>query len=159
MAELELTRVPEMTTGMLIRRPAVDVFEAFVNPAITSKFWFSRGSARLEVGKPVQWDWEMYGMSITVKAKTLEPHRRIVIEWPSYKGQTAVEWEFEPVAAGTFVNVSERGFTGTGDELVQQVTDSTGGFSLVLAGLKALLEHDVKLNLVVDRFPKGIAAR
>jgi hypothetical protein len=27
---------------------------------------------------------------------------------------------------------------------------------LVLAGLKALLEHNVQLNLVPDRFPKGI---
>jgi hypothetical protein len=26
----------------------------------------------------------------------------------------------------------------------------------VLAGLKALLEHDVRLNLVADRFPEGI---
>jgi hypothetical protein len=37
------------------------------------------------------------------------------------------------------------------------VTGSTQGFSLVLAGLKALLEHNVRLNLVADRFPKGIA--
>jgi len=156
MAQLELSRVPEMTTAMLIRRPPSDVFEAFVNPEITSKFWFSRGSARLEVGKPVKWDWEMYGMSIEVQAKVIDPHRRIVIEWPSYKGQTTVEWTFEPLATGTFVNVSERGFTGTGDELVKQVTDSGEGFSLVLAGAKALLEHDVKLNLVPDRFPKGL---
>jgi hypothetical protein len=27
---------------------------------------------------------------------------------------------------------------------------------LVLAGLKAFLEHNVRLNLVADRFPKGI---
>jgi hypothetical protein len=26
----------------------------------------------------------------------------------------------------------------------------------VLAGLKALLEHGIQLNLVADRFPKGI---
>jgi hypothetical protein len=39
---------------------------------------------------------------------------------------------------------------------VKQVTDSTQGFSLVLSGLKALLEHDVKLNLVADRYPKGV---
>jgi hypothetical protein len=47
-------------------------------------------------------------------------------------------------------------FVGDGDELVKQVTDSTQGFTLVLAGLKALLEHDVRLNLVADRYPKGI---
>jgi hypothetical protein len=39
---------------------------------------------------------------------------------------------------------------------VKQATDSMQGFVLVLAGLQALLEHDVRLNLVVDRFPKGI---
>jgi len=33
---------------------------------------------------------------------------------------------------------------------------STGGFTIVLAGLKALLEHNIQLNLVADRFPKGL---
>jgi hypothetical protein len=28
-----------------------------------------------------------------------------------------------------------------------------GGFTLVLAGLKALLEHNVVLNLVADHYP------
>ncbi len=36
---------------MLIRRPIAEVFEAFVDPAITARFWFSRGDARLEAGK------------------------------------------------------------------------------------------------------------
>jgi len=54
------------------------------------------------------------------------------------------------------VRITEAGFTGDGDELVKQVTSSTQGFSLVLAGLKGLLEHDVQLNLVRDRYPKGI---
>jgi hypothetical protein len=27
---------------------------------------------------------------------------------------------------------------------------------LVLVGAKALLEHDIELNLVADRYPKGI---
>jgi uncharacterized protein YndB with AHSA1/START domain len=68
-----------------------------------------------------------------------------------------VEWTFAPQDDGTtFVRITEAGFTGDGDELVKQVTDSTQGFSLVLAGLKALLEHDVRLNLVADRYPKGI---
>jgi uncharacterized protein YndB with AHSA1/START domain len=43
---------------MLIRRPVSDVFEAFVNPDITTKFWFTQSSGRLEAGKQVQWDWK-----------------------------------------------------------------------------------------------------
>jgi uncharacterized protein YndB with AHSA1/START domain len=102
-------------------------------------------------------DWEMYDVSIEVTPKTIEPDRRIVIEWQGYSGPTTVEWTFAPLKDGTtFLRVSESGFTGTGDQLVKYVADSTQGFSLVLAGLKAFLEHGVRLNLVGDRYPKGV---
>jgi uncharacterized protein YndB with AHSA1/START domain len=157
MDKLQLTQTPVSKTGMLIRRPAAEVFEAFVNPEITRKFWFTQSSGRLEAGQPVQWDWEMYGVSIPVTAKAIEPNQRIVIEWPGYSGPSTVEWTFAPQEDGTtFVSITEAGFTGNGDELVKQVADSTEGFTLVLAGLKALLEHGLQLNLVADRFPKGI---
>jgi uncharacterized protein YndB with AHSA1/START domain len=152
-----LEHVPTSNTAMLIRRPAADVFEAFVDPAITTTFWFTKGSGRLETGKQVRWDWEMYDISIPVTAKAIEPGRRIAIEWPGYSGPTTVEWTFDDRGDGTtFVRITEAGFTGDGDALVKQVADSTQGFTLVLAGLKALLEHDVRLDLVADRFPKGI---
>jgi hypothetical protein len=68
-----------------------------------------------------------------------------------------VEWLFTPHTDDTtFVSITETGFTGDGDSLVEQVTASTQGFSLVLAGLKALLEHNIRLNLVADRYPKGL---
>jgi uncharacterized protein YndB with AHSA1/START domain len=142
---------------MLIRKPVADVFEAIVNPDITTKFWFTKGSGRLELGKQVQWEWDMYGVSIQVTPKAIEPNRRIAIQWPGYSGPTAVEWVFAPQADGTtFVSVTEAGFTGDADALVKQVTDSTQGFTLMLAGLKAFLEHNVRLNLTADRYPKGL---
>src|SRR3954463_14871180 len=157
MDNLQLTQVPKAKTGMLIRRPVEEVFEAFVNPDITTKFWFTKGSGRLEAGKQVQWDWEMYGFSIPVTVKAVEPNKRIVIEWPGQFGPTRVEWTFLSQEDGTtFVSITNDGFTGDGDALVKQATDSTQGFSLVLAGLKALLEHNVSLNLVADRYPKGV---
>jgi uncharacterized protein YndB with AHSA1/START domain len=157
MDNFKLRQVPITKTGMLIRKPVADVFEAFVNPEITTKFWFTKSSGRLEAGKQVQWDWEMYGISIPVTAKAVEPYKRIVIEWPGYSGPSTVEWIFAPQKDGTtFVSITEAGFIGDGDELVKQVTDSTQGFCLVLAGLKALLEHNIRLNLVADRYPKGI---
>ena len=154
----QLTQPPKMNTGMLIRKPVIEVFEAFINPEITTKFWFTRSSGKLETGKQVQWDWEMYGISIPVTAKVIEPNRRIVIEWPGYAGSSTVEWMFASREDGTtFVTITETGFAGNGDELVKQVADSTQGFSLVLAGLKAFLEHNIRLNLVADRYPKGVA--
>jgi uncharacterized protein YndB with AHSA1/START domain len=157
MDNLQLKQVPIAKTGMLIRRPIAEVFEAFINPDITTKFWFTKSNGRLEVGKQVQWDWEMYGVSAAVTAKAIEPNKRIVIEWPGYSGSITVEWIFAPQKDGaTFVSITESGFTGSGDELVKYVADSTEGFTLVLAGLKAFLEHNISLNLVADRFPQGI---
>ena len=154
---LHLTRVPMTDTGMLIRKPVAEVFEAMVNPDITTKFWFTRSSGRLAVGQPIRWDWQMHDVSIEVTAKAVDTNQRIVIEWPGYGSPTTVEWTFAPQDDGTtFVRVTESGFTGTGDQLVKYVADSTQGFSLMLAGLKALLEHGVRLNLVADRYPKGV---
>ncbi len=157
MNNLQLKQVPTTKTGMLIRKPVAEVFEAFIDPDITTKFWFTKSSGRLAAGKQVQWEWEMYGISIAVTVKAIEPNKRIVIAWPGYRSPTTVEWIFAPYKGDTtFVSITETGFTGDGDELVQQITGSTQGFSLVLAGLKAFLEHNVRLNLVADRYPKGI---
>ncbi|HEV8336135.1 MAG TPA: SRPBCC family protein [Candidatus Polarisedimenticolia bacterium] len=157
MDDLKLTQAPVSRTGMLIRQPVARVFDAFVNPDVTAKFWFTKSTGRLEAGRQVQWDWEMYGISVPVTVKAVEPNRRIVIEWPAAGGPATVEWTFTSRPDGTtFVGITESGFKGDGDELVKQATGSTQGFSLVLAGLKALLEHDVRLNLVADRYPEGI---
>ena len=157
MVEFQLTQIPIMKTGMLIRKPVGEVFEAFVNPEIITKFWFTKGSGRLVAGAQVQWDWEMFGISVPIAVKEVEPDRRILIEFPGAGGPTSVEWRFTSRDDGTFVDITHSGFTGSGDDLVKQVTDSTQGFTLVLAGAKAYLEHGLRLNLVADRYPKGLA--
>src|SRR5437867_13337563 len=126
MDNLQLKQVPITKTGMLIRKPVADVFEAFVNPDITTKFWFTKSSGRLEAGKQVQWDWEMYGISIPVTAKAIEPNKRIVIEWPGHNRPTTAEWVFSPQKDGTTsVGITDAVCTGAHDELVKQATDST----------------------------------
>src|SRR5215831_7338075 len=125
---------------MLIRKSVGEVFEAFVDPAITSRFWFTRGSSRLEPGKEVQWDWEMYNHSIKVLAKEVEQNRRILVEWPAYGTTSTVEWIFTARPdETTFVSITNAGFSGDEFEVAQQAIGSTEGFTLVLAGLKALL--------------------
>jgi uncharacterized protein YndB with AHSA1/START domain len=47
MDNLQLKQVPIAKTGMLVRKPVADVFEALVNPDITTKFWFSKSSGGL----------------------------------------------------------------------------------------------------------------
>ncbi len=160
MNNLQLTQMPRAKAEMLIRRPVAEVFEAFINPATTSQFWFSRGSGRLEAGKQVQWDWEMYDVSIQVSVKAIEENKRILIEWPGYDTPTMVEWIFTAHEDNTtFVSITNAGFSGNGDEQVKQAIDSTEAFTLVLSGLKALLEHNVILHLVADRFPRELEKR
>jgi uncharacterized protein YndB with AHSA1/START domain len=154
---VNITHVPVANTGMLIRKPVAEVFEAFVDPAITSRFWFSHGSARLQAGRQVRWDWQMYDVSVQVAVKAVEQDRRILIEWGNPDAATTVEWQFTARPNHTtFVDITNRGFQGNGDEMVKQALDSTGGFVLVLAGAKAFLEHGIALNLVADRFPDGL---
>lgn len=154
MTDLHLTKAPVATTGMLIRKPVAEVFEAFVNPDITAKFWFTKGSGRLQAGKQLRWEWEMYNHSTEVNVQVIEENKRIVVEWGGYGAFTTVEWIFSARPDNTtFVSITNAGFHGDGDAVVKQALDSTEGFSLVLAGAKAFLEHNIQLNLVPDRFP------
>ena len=80
MNSYHLTHVPVAKAEMLIRKPVADVFEAFVSPAITSKFWFTKCSGRLEPSKQIRWDWGMYGSFAQVSVKTIEQNKRILVE-------------------------------------------------------------------------------
>jgi uncharacterized protein YndB with AHSA1/START domain len=150
--KVALQKAPVAKAQMLIRRPADEVFEAFVDPAITTRFWFTKSSGRLEPGKQLRWDWEMYGASAQVTVKAVEPSRRILIEWGD--PPCPVEWLFsEREDDTTLVFVSNWGFHGNEDEVVAQAVDSMGGFSFLLAGAKAWLEHGLELNLTGDCHP------
>lgn len=147
-----LTEPPVVTTEMLIRRPPAEVFQAFVDPDITTQFWFTKSSGPLEPGRRVRWDWEMYGVGTDVVVQEIDENQRIVIEWD--EPPTRVEWRFGARPEGTTcVTITNSGFQGSGDEVVRKAIDSMGGFSFVLAALKALLEHGIRLNLVADHFP------
>lgn len=157
MDELKLTQTPVARAAMLIRQPVAKVFEAFIDPAITSRFWFTKSTGRLEPGKHITWTWEMYDISTQVIVKEIEPNKRIVLDWGNDGEMTTVEWIFTPYEGdATYVTITNSGFQGDGDKVVRDALDSTGGFTWVLAGLKALLEQNVELNVIADAFPEGL---
>ena len=99
----------------------------------------------------------MYHFSVPVKVKIVEQNSRILVEWSAYDAPTPIEWIFKSRPDGTtFVTVTNQGFPGSKAEAVQLALDATEGFAFVLAGAKALLEHNIQLNLVPDRFPDGL---
>jgi len=142
--------------AMLIRRPAAAVFEAIADPAVTARFWFSRGSGRLEPGARVRWDWEMYGAGSWVNVQAVELNRRILMTWDEDE-PTTVEWTFEDRGSdATVLRVVNSGFSGSPEEIVAKALDSTGGFALVLAGAKIWLEHGIEPGFVVSRHPDAL---
>ena len=139
-------------TQMLIRRPVEEVFNAFIDPAITTRFWFTKSSGKLEEGKSVTLEWEMYGAKTEVHVKKIIPNQLISTEWG--EPVTIVEYEFtSPNPDTTYVIIKNYGFNPEGEELIQAVKDNTGGFTTVLDGLKAWMEHGIELNLIKDKFP------
>lgn len=149
---IALNDSPVTKVEMLIRKPVHEVFEAFIDPEITTKFWFTKSSGKLEEGTTIRWDWEMYGVHGDIHVKEIEENKRIRIEWPN-----PVEWTFTAKDNDeTFVTIISSGYEGTGDEMVRQAIDSTEGFTIVLCGLKAFLEYGIQLNLVADKAPDAI---
>lgn len=145
--------IPEVAVQMLIRKPVSAVFRAFVDPEITTRFWFTKSSGPLEAGKAVQWDWEMYGVSTRVFTKAMIPDKLISTEWGD--PATTVDYEFTAMTEDTtYVVIRNYGFNLAGGDLIRAIKDNTGGFTTVLDGLKAWLEHGIALNLVADKFPQ-----
>ena len=141
---------------MQIRKPASQVFNAFIDPNLTKEFWFTKGSDKLEIGKTVTWTWEMYNHSTKVFVKDIIENEKITIEWG--EPLTTVIFEFKALSDGTtYVTIKENGYDKTGIELLDTVKDATGGFTTVLDGLKAFLEHGINLNLIADKFPKEVS--
>ncbi len=144
---------PRVECQMLIRKPVAGVFEAFIDPAITRNFWFTKSSGKLENGKTITWEWEMYNVSTNVLVKEIIANQKISINWGD--PLTTVDFEFEALESNkTYVVIRQYGFNQTGNELIESINDSTGGFTTVLDGLKAYLEHNINLNLIADKFPK-----
>jgi uncharacterized protein YndB with AHSA1/START domain len=152
-----LTSPPVATAEMLIRRPVAEVFEAFVDPHVGSKFWFSKSTGRLEPARKVRWEWEKYGFSTEVTVLEIVEHRKIRVEWSFLGTPTEVEWTFTPLGEkATYVVIKNYGFQGDADKVVSDALRAMGGFHFVLAGLKAYLEHGIELNLIADAFPNEL---
>lgn len=136
---------------MIIHRPASDVFEAFVDPNIMTRFWFPKTSGRLEEGKEVKWyvGTDAGAFEITVRVKVAQKPHTLCIQWGVDSTFTDVEWKFEPHDdSGTIVRICESGFSGNHSEVVRAALDSTGGFNQVITAAKALLEHGAQINVV-----------
>lgn len=134
--------------------PVTRVFEAFIDPEITTKFWFTHSDGRLEPGKAVNWSWETNDLTVPVKVQEVETNQRILIQWGEGDLQSTVEWTFTGQPDGTtLVKVLNSDFIGSIEEIVAMVIDSQDGFTEMLSKAKAFLEQDSNLNQTAHRSP------
>ena len=101
----------------------------------------------------------MYRASGKVRVREVQPDRCIRFSWDGYDPShpTTVQFQFVPYENDTtYLRITETGFTGDADTQVRRVTDSTGGFTFLLSSLKAALEHDITLQVVLDAHPPGL---
>ncbi|MBD3616212.1 MAG: SRPBCC domain-containing protein [Gracilimonas sp.] len=155
--------LPVVKAEMLIRKPVHEVFEAMINPEITSKFWFTKSSGRVEPGKTLEWEWGQFGVSDTVDILEVRTNEYISLEWKPGDLKTKVEMEFEPHSeTSTLFKVTESGFWDSApaedeklEEKINLMLGQNGGWNLVLCNMKAWLEHKLDLNLIADHNPKA----
>lgn len=136
-----------------IRKSPSAVFAAFDDARLMSKFWFTRRDDGLRHGDSVTWYIGDGPDADSFDVRVIEARRpnSIVIEWETVGGRTQVKWSLEETDEGdTILTIEESGFTGSREEVVERVLDSTGGFNQVIIAAKALIEHGVELNVVAD---------
>lgn len=150
--DLTLSAPPTVHATMGIRRRASEVFDAFVDPTTTKRFWIVESTGPLVPETTVTWTMNASGAEAIVTVREFEPGARLVFDWGDTDAMSRVEIQFQSTRDGhCLVDVTETGVEGSGDELAAHAADSTGGFTMVLCSLKALLEHDIELDAVVDR--------
>ncbi len=139
---------PIVESQMLIRKPVSEVFEAMANPDITSNFWFTKGSGRVEPGKTLEWEWGQFGVKDTVDILEVNHNEFISLKWKLGDLKTTVEMYFESKSDETMLlRVIEKGFWDSLpaedknlEEKINLMMGQNGGWTLVLSNMKAYLE-------------------
>lgn len=130
--------------SMLIRRPAAEVFDAFVRPETITKFWLESTTGPLEKGARVRWRFMVPGATETVTVTALENQKRIAFDW-SDGNRVSMVFEARDSAV-TLLSVEVSGLQSEGEAV-----NAAEGFSIVLCDLKTLLESGRSANLVRDK--------
>ena len=137
----------------IVRSAPEKVYQAFVDPEQMGKFWFHRKDEGLKVGETVMFylgnEKDAFGFEVHVLE--LNPNSLIHIKWGDENGWTEVKWLLEETDSGdTILTIEERGFSGSNEEIIDKVIDSSKGFNQVIIAAKALIEHGVAVNVVSD---------
>jgi len=130
-------------TKIEIRKPAKDIFDAFINPSKIGNFWFSSSSERWSEGKAITIKYDEYEAEGIIHILTMIDSYKIVYEWGREDGEphivTIILHESQPDK--TIVEVTEEGFDQDDPDVIHKLVDNKGGWVYALTCLKGYLEY------------------
>jgi uncharacterized protein YndB with AHSA1/START domain len=128
-------------TKFNIHKPAIDVFEAFVDPEKIGNFWFSTSSERWEQGKTITLTYAEYNAELAIQILEIEENKKIVYQWGANGEGHIVTISLEAQdEQSTVIEVMEEGFNENDADFVAQLLDNKEGWVFMLSCLKAYLE-------------------
>ncbi len=136
----------EIKTDIQIQKPVNEVFEAIIDPVKMSNYFISKGSARMEKGKQILWQFPEFDMEFPVRVGKVEKDKYISYYWEIDQLELLVEITLTIVAGNsTMVTVTEK--SRNNDEAgITWLKRNTEGWANFLACLKAWLEYGINLR-------------
>lgn len=145
---------PRARVSIYIEAKPEVVYDAFIDPAILTKFWLSSASGPLTLGNEVHWKFLVEGAEARTRATRMIPGEQLAWDW----GDSKVAISFEAMAEGTAVTLVNDHFNQPGMTKIESALNGTEGFSIVLADLKTLLESGESAGITAAK-AKLISAR
>jgi uncharacterized protein YndB with AHSA1/START domain len=134
-------------TKIKISNPAIEVFEAFVDPAKIGKFWFSSSSERWEQGKTITLRYDEYNAEGLIHVLEVEENKKIVFKWGEPEELHTVTITISELDdSHTIIEVKEEGFKEDDQDLIAKLIDNKEGWVYMLSCLKGYLEYGANLR-------------
>jgi uncharacterized protein YndB with AHSA1/START domain len=139
----------KIKTQIKIAKPVNKVFDAIIDNKKMKKYFITSGSAKMEAGKTVIWEWKDYYAKIDINIVKIVKNKFISFKWKGNLNETTVNMTFETVnKSSTIIKVQEDGWNNDKKGLLA-FAENTQGWVAFCYCLKAWLEFGISLNIGV----------
>lgn len=139
-------RTLEINAAIQIQKPAREVFDAIIDPSKMSNYFISKGSAIMEEGKEIMWQFPEFEMEYPIRVAVIEKDKYVSFYWEVDEIDLLVEISLTPRGSGsTVVRITEK--SRQCDEAgLKWLQGNSEGWANFLACLKAYLEYGINLR-------------
>jgi uncharacterized protein YndB with AHSA1/START domain len=137
----------DIKVGLVMQKPAHEVFEAIADPSKMSNYFISKSSGRMEEGKELIWKFPEIEMEFPIRVGKTEKDKYLSYTWLDANWiETLVEITLTPKENNsTSVTVTEK--SRKNDEPgIKWLKSNTEGWANFLACMKAYLEYGINLR-------------